>query len=296
MSGTIPTTLGRLTKLKRLVVESNILTGTIPTELGLLVDLERLYIHKNQLTGSIPPQLGNLTKLKELYLNNNRVSGGTPGLSGTIPTTLGGLTKLKKLIVGTNELTGTIPTELGNLANLEDLRMEGNQFSNALDGRAIPDDLCTALFVTNPIVSTFKLDNDAGGIISITNETECDEAKFKFPLAWVLAPGGGSCTGACASFEGGVVTDGCNEVAQKLVDTFEELNYVLGDVLGEGICSSASTNVVGAPSRVTFDGGTTFFCGTSGDTSTCGTTPQATQTRRICCCSDSGDRCPVAMP
>ena len=54
MSGPIPSELGSLSNLKRLLLDHNQLTGRIPAELGGLTNLERVYLSENQLTGCIP--------------------------------------------------------------------------------------------------------------------------------------------------------------------------------------------------------------------------------------------------
>ena len=81
------------------------LTGTIPSELGNLTKLKALSLSDNQLSGTIPTELGNLAKLTKLFLGGNE-------LSGSIPTELGSLSELTKLFLGGNELTGCIPDGL----------------------------------------------------------------------------------------------------------------------------------------------------------------------------------------
>ena len=60
----------------------NGLSGTIPSELGTLLHLERLLLYSNELNGEIPPELGNLINLQWLSLWDNQ-------LDGVIPTELG---------------------------------------------------------------------------------------------------------------------------------------------------------------------------------------------------------------
>ena len=54
------------------------LTGVIPTQLGRLTALTRLVLYRNQLTGSIPKELENLTALTELKLAGNTLTGCVP--------------------------------------------------------------------------------------------------------------------------------------------------------------------------------------------------------------------------
>ena len=106
LTGSIPSELGRLSSLERLLLGSNQLTGSIPPELGNLANLNELSLGFNQLTGSIPPGLGRLSNLERLALGSNQ-------LSGAIPSELGDLASLTVLSLGLNQLTGSIPAEFG---------------------------------------------------------------------------------------------------------------------------------------------------------------------------------------
>ena len=123
--GTIPSELGSLANLQRLVLEFNELTGEIPPELGGLSNLTGLYLSGNQLTGEIPPELGGLSNLESLDLSVNQ-------LTGEIPPELGGLSNLEWLGIPSNQLTGTIPKELGSLANLTHLYLHVNQLTGEI--------------------------------------------------------------------------------------------------------------------------------------------------------------------
>ena len=125
LSGTIPTQLGNLANLEKLLLTRNQLTGTIPAELASLTRLEILAFGGNQLTGTIPAWLGSLANLEELYLWENE-------LTGTIPSELGSLSNLEELYLWENELTGTIPPELGSLSNLELLSLSSNQLTGEI--------------------------------------------------------------------------------------------------------------------------------------------------------------------
>ncbi len=119
LDGSIPSELGRLTGLRVLNFEGNLLTGAIPEGLGKLTSLESLYLQDNRLAGDIPTQMGDLTSLRILRLEDNT-------LTGTIPTDLGDLVNLEVLNLIGNALTGAIPSELGNLANLQELSLNNN--------------------------------------------------------------------------------------------------------------------------------------------------------------------------
>ncbi|XP_035831802.1 receptor-like protein EIX1 [Helianthus annuus] len=119
-SGSIPESLGRLTGLTLLSLESNLLTGPIPESLGRLTGLTLLNLQSNRLTGPIPESLGRLTGLTHLYLQSNL-------LTGPIPVTVGQLTKLVELDVSHNSLEGVVlESHFSNLSMLQRLDTTGN--------------------------------------------------------------------------------------------------------------------------------------------------------------------------
>jgi len=63
ISGTIPTQIGKLRKLKGLFLNINSFSGTIPTELGNLLSAEGIKLHRNHLSGTVPSEFGRLDGL-----------------------------------------------------------------------------------------------------------------------------------------------------------------------------------------------------------------------------------------
>ena len=129
LRGTIPSEIGKLSRLTYLHLGSNLLTGTIPAALGNLANLESLTLNRNNLMGEIPPEIGNLANLKYLSLNKNY-------LMGEIPPEIGNLANLEYLVLNENNLVGEIPPEIGNLAQLRTLDLGNNNFTatNQFDG------------------------------------------------------------------------------------------------------------------------------------------------------------------
>lgn len=125
LSGSIPTELGSLRSLRQLDLESNALDGSIPSNLGKLEELTNLNLANNALTGSIPARLGNLVRLEHLYLHDN-------ALTGSIPRQLGQLTNLITLMLRRNSLTGPIPPELSRMTSLEFLLLDNNRLTGAI--------------------------------------------------------------------------------------------------------------------------------------------------------------------
>jgi Leucine-rich repeat (LRR) protein len=118
----IPTVIVDLPELEQVYAYNNgFLTGPIPSELGNISSLRRMMFSNNQLTDPIPPELGNLTNLSHLFLDNNQ-------LTGPIPPELGNCIYLINLQLEGNQLTGSIPAELGN-CNLHTLDLSRNQLT-----------------------------------------------------------------------------------------------------------------------------------------------------------------------
>jgi hypothetical protein len=125
LTGTLPSELGDLKKLKFLEGNGNKFTGSIPASFGNLTNLEDLRLYNNQLSGSIPTELGNLKKVKTLLLFRNQ-------LSGEIPSSLGGLDSLKVLFASDNKLSGKIPNSIGNLKNVGGIELSNNQLTDTI--------------------------------------------------------------------------------------------------------------------------------------------------------------------
>ncbi len=131
LTGSLPDSLGNLTRLEYLDMTGNLLSGSIP-DLTSLTGLEFLYlgnndflVGNNQFSGPIPDWLGNLANLRELALWGNQ-------FSGPIPDSLGNLDNLTALRLGGNALDGPIPGSLGNLDMLGELSLWGNQLSGSI--------------------------------------------------------------------------------------------------------------------------------------------------------------------
>ena len=84
-------TLSGSGRVVRLQLGGNGLSGKIPASLGKLTRLKQLALQWNQLEGEVPAALGELVELEELYLRGNSA------LSGPLPLSLTGLANLHTL-------------------------------------------------------------------------------------------------------------------------------------------------------------------------------------------------------
>ena len=116
------TSIGLLSQLHNLNLNSNRLTGVIPTSIAELTNIHYLYLVNNALQGSIPTSFGQLGNLMTLGLSLNR-------LNSSIPTTLGLLGSLKFLLINDNQLTSWVPSQLVHLSLLVGLTLENNKLS-----------------------------------------------------------------------------------------------------------------------------------------------------------------------
>ena len=63
------------------------IVGTIPTSMGYLSRLTSLDLHSNNIYGSIPDSLGQMTSLSSLKLDTNSLSGSVPSSLCSLPLT-----------------------------------------------------------------------------------------------------------------------------------------------------------------------------------------------------------------
>ena len=150
LTGPIPASLGNLTTLTSLDLDTNSLNGIIPPSLCNLRDLYYFDVDSNQMRGQIPscistltklkvlaiwgnidivgalnPDYSNLTSLEVLQLNNNQ-------LTGTLPESFSKLTKLTTLDLGINDFTGAIPASYRSLSQLNAFYAQNNRLTGQI--------------------------------------------------------------------------------------------------------------------------------------------------------------------
>ncbi|CAJ1948494.1 unnamed protein product [Sphenostylis stenocarpa] len=128
ISGSIPSSIAKLSLVQILLMGNNQLEGEIPFELSNLAMLFMLDLSHNRLSGSISHL--NPSIIRFLYLQKNAFSGSIP------PTFSEGLS-LVTLDLSDNNFSGNIPYWIHKLSDLRALSLGGNNFSGH-----IPIQLC----------------------------------------------------------------------------------------------------------------------------------------------------------
>jgi len=123
----------KLSQLTHLEVESNFLNGQLPSELLDLQNLVYVYIRSNYLDLVLPTILANGTwpSLFALWLDSNNVVG-------PIPASIASKTDLASLSITNTTLNGPIPSELGELTGLRRVWL----YQNRLTGK-VPAELAS---------------------------------------------------------------------------------------------------------------------------------------------------------
>ncbi|XP_058076419.1 MDIS1-interacting receptor like kinase 2-like [Magnolia sinica] len=123
---------------------SNLLTGSIPSTLGNLTKITFLSLYECQLSGYLHQEMKNMTNLSKLYLSDNNFSGYLPQLCH------GG--SLEAFSVVNNHFTGEIPRSLRNCTSLTRVRLNGNRlFANVSEAFGVYPHL-TFMDVSNNIL------------------------------------------------------------------------------------------------------------------------------------------------
>ncbi|CAI5459342.1 unnamed protein product [Closterium sp. Yama58-4] len=105
LSGSIPSTIGRLTSLKYFLVNQNRLSGSLPAQIGTLPQLYMLDVMDNQLEGPLPKFEG-AKELNHLHMSSN--------LFTSVPAEISRLPKLMHLLMDSNRLTHDFPLAFNN--------------------------------------------------------------------------------------------------------------------------------------------------------------------------------------
>ncbi|KAL6312224.1 hypothetical protein AAG906_020189 [Vitis piasezkii] len=147
-TGTIPASLGNISKLEWLSLGENNLHGIIPDEIGNL-NLQAISLNQNHLTGSIPlhfqylllntnclfiqfPFRNSSIKSWSLASKSSATFHRSKSASWKYPLYLSNCSQLTELILTSNQFTGPVPTSLGRLEHLQTLILAGNHLTGSV--------------------------------------------------------------------------------------------------------------------------------------------------------------------
>lgn len=126
LSGSLPSNIGSMKKLKNINISQTSIGGSIPADLANCSALANLMAYSNKLSGEIPDfwdKLPNMTVI-QLY--------GNPGITGPIPATMGTLKKATGIQLKECNLTGNIPASFGGLEKCGNLQLNGNKLKGVV--------------------------------------------------------------------------------------------------------------------------------------------------------------------
>ncbi|XP_052875257.1 receptor like protein 26-like [Gossypium arboreum] len=142
--GSIPSSLGNLTKITYLSFSNNKLEGQIPDVFGNLNKLTTLDFSDCNFSGQLPPSMFNLTQLTYLDLSSNR-------LEGPLPIHVTGFQNLKDFILTDNLLTGGVPSWPFTLPSLEYLNLSNNSLTGPINQIQKPNSIQVVDLADNDI-------------------------------------------------------------------------------------------------------------------------------------------------
>ncbi|KAF3787612.1 Receptor protein kinase [Nymphaea thermarum] len=125
ISGTLPPSISKLSKLTTLGLQNNRLTGPVPSLTGLTF-LQNLYLDNNNFSSIPSGAFSGLTNLQTVRLDYNQFS------PWPVPTELAQSTSLKSFTASKANAVGTIPDFFGRLPNLQELKLSYNNLSGGI--------------------------------------------------------------------------------------------------------------------------------------------------------------------
>ncbi|KAL6143601.1 hypothetical protein ACLB2K_054296 [Fragaria x ananassa] len=149
----IPSGLGNCSKLRTLLLYSNMLEEGVPSELCRLQGLEVLDVSRNSLSGSLPRELGNCSELSVLVLSSlfnplpvvrgnytdeslleqlSSMNDDFNYFQGSMPKEITSLPKLKILWAPRASIEGSFPSDWGACENLEMINLAQNFFTGEI--------------------------------------------------------------------------------------------------------------------------------------------------------------------
>ncbi|XP_061353322.1 polygalacturonase inhibitor-like [Gastrolobium bilobum] len=122
LTGTIPHSISKLTKLKYLTISKTSISGPIPNFITTLKSLINFDLSFNNLSGTLPHSLDQFPNLSSVNFENNKLTGSIPDSYGNFKNN-----PIAGLILSHNQLYGTLPLSLARL-NSSIIDLSHNRF------------------------------------------------------------------------------------------------------------------------------------------------------------------------
>lgn len=133
LSGTLPTVLGNFTELVVLDMSENpFLNSQIPSDIGKLDRLEKLLLQNSGFYGEIPDFFEGLSSLSILDLSANNLTGMLPPIGTSLP-------NLVTFDVSQNKLSGQFPSGICQSKGLRNLGLHTNLFNGSIRNEIIKE-------------------------------------------------------------------------------------------------------------------------------------------------------------
>ena len=126
LEGSLPASIGQMTKLESINIAQTEFSGTIPQELAQCTSLKNVMAWKNKLSGEIPDFWDKLPEIGVIQFYGN------PDITGPIPPTMGTLKKATGIQLKECNLTGNIPASFGGLEKCGNLQLNGNKLEGVV--------------------------------------------------------------------------------------------------------------------------------------------------------------------
>jgi hypothetical protein len=135
LTGTIPASLGNLTRLSQISLSTNLFTGTIPASFSQISILVVLDVSSNELTGTVPSSFRDFHWIEELFLHSNNLYGNFNSFLNS-----SSQHKLINVDISNNEFSGTLSEEFFSKTKVIQSFAAS---SNCLTG-SLPEEICSS--------------------------------------------------------------------------------------------------------------------------------------------------------
>ncbi|KAE8700516.1 hypothetical protein F3Y22_tig00110556pilonHSYRG00214 [Hibiscus syriacus] len=171
LDGKIPVSDGPTRPGLEWLFESNRFSGALPSTLGLVKSLEVVRFDNNSLNGVLPSNLNNLTSVHDLFLSNNQLTGPLPNLTG--------MSSLNTLYLSNNSFNSTdVPSWFLALSSLTTLVMEDTHLTGQIPASSLIFNNCRLCKVLKHNYLEGSLDIGPG----LVDNPVCRETGATYPI------------------------------------------------------------------------------------------------------------------